>query len=323
MKRICKNCGNVVKGKGKFCDKCGAELVEDENIIDTTVQEKKRRKWPVVIAAILVVCIAVSSVILLSGHTAASYKKILNATQKTIQTSTYFTINSSDGDGYGYLEIDPDAGTVYFYIYPVDDDSYIDNIEVNYKYGRGTMSSDGSTERLDDSLTLMCEALLSFAENGDTDKFYEWFPYTQWFEGYFNLYGEDVETDKLKEAGHDLYKRLSTKDSLEQVMHYEKETKNKVTSYYFYPDDAAVSDEIFSVVKPLYSDKEIYNNIVARHEDYFDKMSGVDDSIVFWVDSSGCLRGIDINSVGNVVIDDNSYDYSSYFTITFDSYDEE
>lgn len=52
-------------------------------------------------------------------------------------------------------------------------------------------------------------------------------------------------------------------------------------------------------------------------------MSGVDDSIVFWVDSSGCLRGIDINSVGSVVIDDNSYDYSSYFTITFDSYDEE
>ena len=85
MKRICKNCGNVVKGDGQFCDKCGAELVEDENISDTTVQEKKRRKWPVVIAAILVVCIAVSSVILLSGNTAAPYKKILNATQKTIQ----------------------------------------------------------------------------------------------------------------------------------------------------------------------------------------------------------------------------------------------
>ena len=93
MKRICKNCGNIVKGKGRFCDKCGAELVEDENTNDTPVQEKKRRKWPVIIAAILVVCIAVSSVILLSGNTAAPYKKILNATQKTIQTSTYFTIN--------------------------------------------------------------------------------------------------------------------------------------------------------------------------------------------------------------------------------------
>ena len=39
MKRICKNCGNVVKGNGQFCDKCGAELVEEEPAAEAVKEE--------------------------------------------------------------------------------------------------------------------------------------------------------------------------------------------------------------------------------------------------------------------------------------------
>lgn len=317
MKRFCKGCGNEVKGKGRFCETCGAELTEDTVIVDTAVKEKKHRKWPLVIAAILVVCIAVGGVILFSRSTTNPYKSILNAAQKTFRTSTSFKINSSDGDAYGYLEIDPNAGTVYIYMGAYDNDD--DDLELNYKYGQGTIRFNGSNQPFSDSLTLMCDALLSFAKNGDTDAFYEWLPYTQAFEDSYGLYGDDVDVDKLKDAGHDLYKRLSSKDSLEQVMHYEKEVKNNITSYYFNPDVAELFVELDSAVKPLYSDKEAYNEVVADTEWHLDNFTFT-DSAAFRVDSNGCLRVIDIYTA----VSGSSGDFSSsYFTITFDSYDEE
>lgn len=348
MKRICKNCGNVVKGKGKFCDKCGAELVDEMPVIeedrtqpvneipaaeDANAQpvgeisaapegnskQKKKRRWLIPLIIVIVVA-AVSGAVLLFKHTGNPYKEILGAAQKTLRTQTSFTISSSksnayesrDSNSYGYLDIDANEGTVYMYLLSDKSD---DTVTLNYKYGGGTISYADSSEPLSKPLAFMCEDLLSFTKSGDTEVLYDWLLNTNWMYSYFNLYGTDFNA--FADAGHELYQELSTEDSLNQIMHYEKTKNGKTTYYTFSPDMQALFDETCTVLKPLYSDKEQYNSDVDRFTSEFDDHPIIGEA-EFRVDSDGYLRVIDMRiiTLGDIVPSTNSV------TITLDRYEE-
>lgn len=343
MKRVCKNCGNVVKGKGRFCDKCGAELVDEMPVIeedrtqpvneipaaeDANAQpvgeisaapegnskQKKKRRWIIpLIAAVVVIAAAAVGAVFIFRSSANQYRTILTAARKTLEKNVSFSVMNQSGDSiYGQVEIDPDEGTVHFYV----ENDYGDSEVYDYEYGHGTYTEYDSDGDIDshkgtDDQNMLSEALLTFVENGDTEEFYKYLPYTDIFQECFKLDSYDVDTDILADVGHKLYQELSTEDTVIfedvedvpyedlstqdplMVLQIENNTQGKKTCYTFSPyiDDDGVMplwEEILTLMKPLYtgsSNEETYNAVATTTPKGYAE---------FWVDSDGYLKAINI-----------------------------